>query len=261
MDKQSICFQNCDRELVMKKQDVLIALIFLGCGLSYAQESSSKKVQISAAAAYTQRRIYRGALIWDAPIMAVGPGLVLYNTVSLGQGGLSIFKNFNKQHTVRLGFSYFDDNEPSGPVLKLRDSEEDFKNQRRSTFGTYLKYDFKYKQFISTSISYHQDLKRHYGNYFYGSVATSIIPFFSFGTGLGYGSADSNKYTYGPEGKDGFTHFEYFGRAFFPFLPGKGVLSIIGSVSHIILDENKHADYIRGNSRNNNLSIVASWRF
>ncbi|HAZ14502.1 MAG: hypothetical protein A2X86_00395 [Bdellovibrionales bacterium GWA2_49_15] len=239
---------------------LILVLFLLLRGQLFAQEAS-QAVKVNIGVVYSEKRLYRGALIWDAPIMAAGPSFIFYNTVSLGQGGLSVFRKFADYHTVTLGASHFDDHKPSGPVLKLKESEEDFKNKRQSTYGTYLKYDFKLKQYLAMALSYHKDLKRNKGNYLNGKISTSIIPFLTLGSGLDLGDAASNKYAYGPEGVSGVGHLDNFASISLPFLPWKGKLMINYNYLIIVHGENKNADFVRGNDTNSNFSVIASWSF
>ena len=237
----------------------LMFVVLLYMEGSFAQDSG-RAVQVSLATVYSHNRIFRGALIWDAPIMAIGPNFTFYNIVSLGQGGLSIFKKIGNHQTISIGLTAFDDNEPNGPVLTLEEREEDFKNQRSSTFGTYLKYDFRFRQLIAISLSYQKDLKRHNGSYLNSRISTSIIPFITLGFGGSLGDKKSNQYAYGPEGISGTGHIETFAGLMLPILPWRGRLILNYKRTKISKGRNANADYVRGNKTNQNFSIIATWR-
>lgn len=262
LEKEVFHSRNRTGNIFITMKILVFTLIVLLGSFSFAQKASKKKaVQTSLAIAYSHKRLYRGALIWDAPLVAMGPSFTFYNTLSLGKGGLSIFKNWKRAHKLTLGILPFDDNEPNGPVIKLKKVQEDFKNQRASTFGAYLKYDYRYKKYISISLSYHQDLKRHKGSYFESKISTSVIPFVSLGIGADSGDAASNQFAYGPEGVSGLGHGQAFINVMLPFLPGKGVLMLNFSRSQIIQTENTQADFVRGRKTNHNISTVAFWNF
>lgn len=242
----------------MKK--ILVIATFLFAAPIFSQESS-KAVRINLGVFYSQRNVYRGALIWDAPVMAAGPSFVFYDTVSLGAGGLSVFKKLGEMHTFTLGASMFDDNEPSGPILKLKDSVEDFKNKRSSTFGTYIKYDFHFKQYVATSLEFHKDLKRHKGVYTYVKVSTSIVPFVTIGIGHGIGDDRNNHYVYGADGKSGSGHFDMFASLMLPILPWSGRLMLNYAYTQITQQQNVDANFVRGRKANDLVSVGALWSF
>tara|TARA_R110000868_G_scaffold379542_2_gene645415 strand:- start:4724 stop:5452 length:729 start_codon:yes stop_codon:yes gene_type:complete len=239
---------------------VLTALALLFGSISFAQDRS-KAVRVNLGVFYSQRSIYRGALIWDGAILAAGPSFILYDRISVGAGGLSAFKRFGEFHTVTIGFSYFDDNEPSGPVLKLSNSVEDYKNQRSATFGSYLKYDYRNEQYIAFSSELHKDLKRHKGLYSYNKLSTSILPFLTLGIAYGIGDSNNNKYVYGPEGTSGGAHFDYLASVMLPILPWQGRLIMSYTYITITKSENIAADYIRGLESNEQISLGAMWSF
>lgn len=256
--------------MICKKYVILAALLSLmSCEILYAQcenshgkEEKFKKraVTISPVIVYVGKKTYRGALIWDAPIMAVAASFVFYNTVFLGMKGLGITKKVSKYHKITFGFSSFNDNRPGDFVLKLRDSKEDFKNLRRSTFGSYLVYGFRYRRYVGINIKYDKDLNSHDGNYYKIKLSTFVIPFVTLGVSSGLGDKKNNRYVYGPEAVGGIGHFDYLVSARLPFLPWNGSLIVNGMISRIVKDENVNADYVRGNKQNQVLSMLGIWK-
>lgn len=241
----------------MKK---FLLLLFLLNTQSFAQESSDA-VRINLGVFYSQNRAYRGALIWDAPIMAVGPSFTFYNRVTLGEGGVSAFANLNENNTIAIGLSSFGDDEPGFPIIKLEEKEENFKNKRATTYETYIKYDFRVKQSLTFSATYHKDLKRHKGNYIESKLTFPLIPFVSIGIAADFGDKAANQYAYGPEGVAGIGNTEQFISAMLPFLPWGGRLMLNLSQSNISKSKNSNADYVRGNKRNTNFSTIMIWSF
>lgn len=235
-------------------------LFFSVIGSSYAQQES-KPVRTSLNIFYSNKIVYQGALIWDAPFMGIIPSFVFYDMVSIGTGGLSVFKKINEIHTISLGASYFNDNKPGIPIIRLKNGEEDFKNTRGSTYGAYLKYDLKLKPILNLSLLYQKDLKRHHGNYYNGKISTSIIPLLTLGAGAGIGDIRNNQYAYGPTAIKGVGYVEGFASLMLPFLPWHGRLMLNYSYSKITQDENRNADYIRGKDSNNIFNSTASWSF
>lgn len=229
-------------------------------GSSFAQQES-KDIRTSLNIFYSNKIVYQGALIWDAPIMGIIPSFVFYDTVSIGTGGLSVFKKIDEIHTISLGASLFNDNKPDIPIIRLENRDEDYKNSRGSTYGAYLKYDLKLKPILNLSLLYQKDLKRHHGNYYNGKISTSIIPLLTLGGGAGVGDLRNNQYAYGPTAIKGVGYVEGFASLMLPFLPWHGRLMLNYSYSKITQDENRNADYVRGRDFNEIFNSTASWSF
>lgn len=220
------------------------------------------KVETSLGAFYSDKRVYRGALIWEAPVAIVAPSFIINDFLSIGQGGgISVFKSFGESQKVTLGYSYFDDNEPNGPVIELGEAEEDFKNKRKPTQGAFLRYDYKRRGVFSLGLEYHKDWMRHSGNYVYIRLGSTITPFFRYGIGAGIGDARHNRYVYGESGEGGVAHQDIHLGLFLPFLPWRGVLMMNWTRTQISQRENINAEFIRGKEINRAFSVIAVWRF
>jgi hypothetical protein len=222
---------------------------------------TNDNIAINLGIFYAEKRIYRGALIWDAPIIAAGPSFTFFKTVQLGAGGLSLGSEIAAGHTLSLGVSTFNDNAPDGPIIKLADDEEDFKNRRRSTIDASLKYEYRFERFFSWSLAYHKDIKRHNGSYLFTGVSTSIIPFITLGTGIGLGDRATNQYVYGAGACGGLGHWDSYASLFLPILPWEGRLRVVYNYSTIKKESNAYADFIRGERNNTNLNAMALWSF
>lgn len=218
-------------------------------------------MDVSLGAFYTNQLVYRGALIWDAPVAIVAPSFVFYDMVSVGEGGgISLFKVFDEKHKVSLGYSYFDDDIPGGPALKLEGREKDFKNTRKATQGLNIKYFYSYSRKFKLDLAYHKDLRQNIGNYAHIKVASSITPFFRYGAGMGTGDARNNRYVFGEEAVGGVGHVDVHGGLFLPFLPKQGVLMVNFTYSEVVQDENVKSEFIQGNRVNRTLATIAVWR-
>ncbi|MBF0365629.1 MAG: hypothetical protein HQK50_08655 [Oligoflexia bacterium] len=172
-------------------QFFIFVFTFASLGTCFAQDNQ-RSIRTNLGIFYSTRSVYQGALIWDAPILAAGPSFVFFNTISIGQGGLSLFYKFHEYQTLTIGLSQFSDNPPGFPVVRLKSSNKDFKNQRASTYGAYLKYDLRLKQYLSLTLLYQKDIKRHYGDYFNSKLSPSIIPLLAIGAGMGIGDLRNN---------------------------------------------------------------------
>lgn len=200
-------------------------------------------------------------MIWDAPIAVAGLSMVLFNTVIIGEegGGIGLFQKVGTNSRISIGYTYFDDNEPNFPALKMTSKDEDFKNTRTPTYGTYFNFRWNYKRLLLISIAYHKDLKAHHGDYIYSRLMTSAIPFITFGLGLGHGDHKNNKYIYGFDGTYGFGHADFFASLRLPLLPGKGQLIVSFRQSSIIKNRNQNADRIRGKNLVRYGTLSAMW--
>ncbi|MCO4753593.1 MAG: hypothetical protein KC478_03885 [Bacteriovoracaceae bacterium] len=218
-------------------------------------------VDITFATFYSSKRVYRGALIWDQPVMGFGPSFTFYDKFSIGKGGISYFKKLDDHLTFKVGYNYFDDSEPGGgPILKLGGSSEDFKNNRKPTSDIYIDLSYRKRRGLSSTFTMSKDITRHHGIYAYSSASMGIAPFVSAGLGVGIANESHNQYVYGPEGVGGIGHIDGFIAAMLPFLPYKGRLLLKWSRIEITQSENVQAEYIQGNHLNHSLSMVALWK-
>lgn len=235
---------------------ILLSLLF--SITAYAEQNA---VQIDLGVLYSQKRIWRGALIWDSPLLMAGPRFTFFNHLTLAGPSLTFFHEIQKGSKVSIGVSYFDDNEPNGPVIKFKSQEEDFKNTRSATIDTFIKYEFRYKWFFNSSIEYHKDVKRSEGSYTYLEVGTNLIPFIGVGVGQGFGDRSNNLYVYGAGAVGGKTHTEYYVSYFKKELIFNGNLLLKYSRSKINKKTNIQADRIRGNGSLNQITAGLFWKF
>lgn len=249
---------NSYHENVMHKSVFLTLIALL---LPYVAKADQGNFQIDLGLFYAHKRLWRGALIWDAPTLMGGPRFTFFNFLTLAGPNISIFHEFEKAGKLSLGASYFEDNEPNGPVIKFKSKDEDFKNSRSATIDTFIKYEYRYKWFFSSSIEYHRDIKRSKGNYSYVEFSTSFIPSISVGVGQGFGDRKNNMYVYGRQAVGGTAHTEYFISYFKKELIFGGNFLLKYSLSTINKKTNEQADYIRGDGQQNQLTAGIFWKF
>lgn len=246
----------------MKLWATLLIIIFTLPVPGKAQHRPRTKsdFEVSLNALYSQKRVFRGALIWDAPTLMVLPSFDLFNMINIGRGGaLAIYRQY-ENHRFSIGIRPFEDNGPSAIAIKLKNSNEDFKNQRSSSLETSFQYEYRLRPYFRGTINYHKELIRHYGNYLQLGTRLSPFPLTNIGVVLGIGDREHNKYVYGPEGSAGLGHTDFNLGLRLPFLPWHGQLIL--NLRHSIINkiENFNADYIRGQRKNSILSIMATWR-
>lgn len=203
---------------------------------------------------YSEKRIHRGALIWDSPILALSPNITLFDVFTIGPFGAGFnLSNKHSPHKFFIGFNQFNDR-PNGPIIKLKPIPDDYKTQRGLTYETSFRYDYWLDRWLNFSLAYHKDIKLHRGNY--GNTGLSIrFYFLTIGTLIGIGDRRHNQFIYGPEGETGVAHRDSFASLALPILPWKGVLITSFTYSTIPNDANAYADYIRGQGNNTNISV------
>lgn len=209
---------------------------------------------------YSEKRIHRGALIWDAPIIALSPNITINEVFTIGPfgAGFNLSKKDNP-HKFFIGFNQFNDR-PNGPIIKLKAIPDDYKTQRGLTYETSLRYDYWHDRWLNLSLAYSKDIKLHRGNY--GSAALSMrFYFLTLGSQIGIGDQRHNQFFYGPEGVSGLAHRDSFISLALPILPWKGTLMANFTYSTIPNRANAYADFIRGQRYNSNLTLGAIWKF
>lgn len=231
---------------------LLFILLFITVS-AFAQNANKSSVTLGAL--YTSNMIYRGALIYDAPLVIPIFNFVYRDFITMSGNGLSFYKRFGKHSTFAVGPSFFK-NKPIGMIT--RESDKEFIKQRHPTHGAFASYNLNLAK-IAMELSYHKDLGRHYGNYYFGRFSYSLLPFVIVGIGYGSGDENNNRYLYGPEAKSGDGHRDLFMSIFWPFLTGTLSLNVLNS--RVVQTKNQAADYIRGHDSNFNLSTTMTWSF
>ncbi len=216
-------------------------------------------ITTSISAVYCNKQVFRGALIWDKPIVAVFPSFTFYNTISINQNGLELQYSPVTNHQLTLGFSKFDDSPPPAIVYRVKDGHADHKNQREDTYFANIKYSVPIAETLTLGIEYSRDLKATNGNYFSSEVIYTVHPLMSFTSGISWGDQKNNRYIYGKGSAAGLGVASVGVSGIIPFLPFGGVLIPSYSFSQIVQQRNVEADYIRGTSSNNTVSVLASW--
>lgn len=217
-------------------------------------------IQVDLAAFYSASRVYRGVLIWNAPMVAAGPNIIINDKYGFGRGGISYINNLDKYHRVSFGTNAFDDSEPRFPFVKLVGDSEDYKTRRKPTYGFYAKYEYTFERSFKFEMQFNRDLGRYHSNYLATEFMYSFIPLVAFGINLGFGEKAHNEYVYGEGAKFGHAHNDYFMSILFPFLPYNGIMIIKSTIHEVIGKDKYNSDYIRGNNVHSNVSIVSVWK-
>ncbi len=222
---------------------------------------SKKNLKLSFGFILISNTSYRGALTYDAPLIFVGPRIILFNKLEFKGRGFVYTESFKKRHKLSTSIYYFNDEPPKGPVILLKNQEEkSYRNARRGTWDASIRYTYKYKRLFDFSLDYHKNIKGQSDNYIAVGFSTGIFKYVTFKVEFGIGDKASNKYAYGPEGVSGLGHINYSLSSFFPILPWRGRLIPSYTVSTIQQKQNQNADFVRGENINDTFNIVFSWK-
>lgn len=204
---------------------------------------------------YSAARLLRGATIWPEPSGMIVPGLAYADWFRLSQGGVQVYQKL-EYIEYATGLSYIDD---AQPMFSFTKHKSDFRNERDPTYELVggAKAFSKYKHEVSLSV--HQDLKVHHGQYVIMGINFPLLPLTSIN--LSYAMADErhNHYIYGEGAVGGAAHFDISGRLLLPFLPGGGILILSWLRSQILQEQNRMASYINGENPNGSFSALATW--
>jgi hypothetical protein len=219
--------------------------------------NAKKTITVTTGSFYTNQMVYRGALIWPKATIFPLASINFYNRIQIS--GLNLSSNYSLGPlTLSSGIKYFDDSEP---WIKLESHNKDFRNQRKPSFDLYGSLYLRFMPGGSLLIKIYKELKEHYGTYGYFTIKLPIFPFVSIGYGIGYGDGQNNQYVFGEGSRAGATHQDYYASLFFPFLPGKGRLSVKYNLSRIYFNENHNGSYIKPTDKPNVISAMVSWSF
>jgi hypothetical protein len=227
------------------------------------QVLASDKLSISLALMGQTQRNYRGAQTWPVPTVMAGPSFTFYRKLSLRGPRLNYNFSSHKRSApwkLNLGIGAIGDGKP---LFSLESHNEDFRNQRSSSFEMYLRgsYKFGFLKLFQVGGKIVQDIREHYGNYQEVFVGAPTIKYTKIFAGLDRASTKSNQYAYGPEAVSGIGHMYLKLQLVIPphLLPWKGIIMTSAKSSWITSSENKNADYVRGRDETHVLSTRMIW--
>ncbi len=204
---------------------------------------------------YSAARLLRGATIWPEPSGMIVPGLAYADWFRLSQGGVQVYQKL-EYFEYATGLSYIDD---AQPMFSFTKHKSDFRNERDPTYELVAgaKAFSKYKHEVSLSV--HQDLKVHHGQYVIMGVNFPLLPLTSLNFSYAMADERHNHYIYGEGAVGGAAHFDISGRLLLPFLPGGGILILSWLRSQILQEQNRMASYVNGENPNGSFSALATW--
>lgn len=238
----------------------LILMIFLFSFFSSTALSASK-LQLSAMTYLETQKIYRGAQIWEEPNMTAGISMLIFERLEW-RGPLLDFHFFDRKDNwvFDLGLRYFSD---SSPQIELKKGESDYRNQRGDALDSLIniKYKFGWKNLFAIGTQFYKELIEHKGIYQLLILESPILPFTKLAIQTGVGSKEANQFAYGPSASSGLGHMDLVLKNVILNLPWKGIIiNQIGSTK-VLGNENKNADYIRGNDQNYFFNTRIIWNF
>lgn len=218
----------------------------------------AKKFGMSLGGFFNSKSLFRGAETWPKPSMMVGPSFTFYERVSVK--GPSVDYSFlgpKSPLSLTMGVRLHSDGKP---LISLASHEEDYRNQRKSTFEFLTNLSYKFRGF-SGGVMLARDLdetKSLYSELTLGVPA--YIKFLSLEFLIGIGEKGANKYSYGPTATSGAGWQQLSLKYLMINLPWDGVIINSASYSKILQDENRTADYVRSNDSHFVFSTVVVWK-
>ena len=215
-----------------------------------------------SAMGYTQsKRVYRGAVTWPHPTALLGISLELYNKIFLR--GPSVHFSLNERKhpfQFKVGLRYSTDDKP---MISLSNHKEDFRNKRGDSFNIYssVKYGLGFRNLFYLGAKVIRDLSRYHTSHFVLSAGAPVFPFTSLKIEYGIGSKASNQYAYGTEAVSGEGHFGLGLKIVLVRLPWSGIAFFDFDNTWILQNENRYADYVRGDFKNSKISTRLIWKF
>lgn len=236
----------------MRLKISLLLVVFVHLGI-FAQ------THMTLVAGGSSQFIFRGAPIWTAPAMLIGPGFVFFDKLELSGPSLA-WSFFERQDikSLKVGIKYFDDEKP---LIRLDDTKRSFRNSRTSSVMAHVEYKYRFgwmdKFHIGALIE--RELKNYLGLYSLIEFAVPVLPFTSLTLSASFAEKSTNQYIYGRDARSGIGYHEFKLTNMFPFVPWKG--RIITSLSHQIVSTGnaRHAYLVNGDYKNWQLSSIVMW--
>ncbi len=222
--------------------------------------AAAKNFSMSLGGFINSSSVLRGAQTWSKPSLMAGPSFTFFNKVAV-RGPSVQYSLFNRESPFELGFgvSLIDDDEP---LLTLGGQDEDYRNQRDSTWELQLSFKYKFgffnKFFVGGMIG--KDIDETKGLYSEVQLgAPGLIKYTSFEYKISFAESAVNRYYYGPEGVSGRGWQEISFKYVMPFVPWEGIVINKLAYSKVLQEQNKSADYIRQRDTNLVLSSMIIW--
>ncbi|MBK24846.1 MAG: hypothetical protein CME70_12680 [Halobacteriovorax sp.] len=228
------------------------------------QVGFSKNIGMSLGAFVNSSSVLRGAQTWSKPSFMAGPSFTLFNKVSVRGPSLQ-YSHFNRESPFELGagVSLIDDDEP---LLALSGQDEDYRNQRESTWELQLNFKYKFgffnKFFIGAMVG--KDIDETKGLYSELQLGVpGLLKYTSFEYKISFAESAVNRYYYGPRAISGRgwqeISFKYVMLPSAGIVPWNGVVINTLAYSKVLQNQNKSADYIRLRDTNLVFSSVFIW--
>lgn len=209
---------------------------------------------------FNAQTIWRGALIWNRPLILAAPGITLFEKIRLGPG-ITYQEKINDHH-FELGFMYINGDKPNGPVIKLSEDVPEYLYDREPAAEWSFGYHYRPKGKIHFEWQAYKEVARHYGYYLYARISQPVLPLIRLFFGRGYGDNRHNKYVYGDNAQSGFNHYDLGLSFFLPFwLKDNFLVTANFLYSKIDSGNLKSLEHIRGNNENNSFRFIAIYRF
>jgi hypothetical protein len=217
----------------------------------------AKKFAMGLGGFFNSKSLFRGAETWPKPSIMAGPSFTFYERVSVK--GPSVDYSFlegKSPFSLAMGIRLHSDGEP---LISLGSHEEDYRNQRSSTFEFQTSFSYKFRGF-SGGVMLAKDLDETKSLYSELKVgAPAYIKFLSLEYLIGIGEKGANQYSYGPTAVSGAGWQKFSLNYLMLNLPWDGVIINSASYSKVLQGKNKTADFVRSNDGNFVFSTIIVW--
>ena len=215
-----------------------------------------KWLKISLAAFTSTKKIFRGAIFYPYPTIFAGPGLTLFNHLSIR--GPSIYWT---KSGLDIGGRLISDRAPIIELTKKFDEKNDYRSSRSNSFEFVVRYryGFGFRNLFFIGGEFAQETYQHKGRYLAFHFGIPVYMFLSFKSNTGWGNLSHNRYIYGDSAQAGLAHQDIMLQYAVPGFLGADIM-ILEIGQHFVLQEkNRSSDLIRGNSTNSQVSTVFIW--
>ena len=231
----------------------LLLCTLLACSLSPRSQGADAKIKWSLASFISSQKLFRGAVLYPDPIAFAGPGLTLYNRLSI-RGPTVVWTQGTRKDThqwILMGKSLHGG--ARFPLFRLTEGSQQAKDYRaRYPYSFELsaayRYRFGFRKLFSLGIELAQEVYRHHGQHLTLSLGLPLYKFLSLTSQTGVGTSAHNHYLYGEGSRAGWSFQGLALRYVIPRLPWKGIIILEASQHWVLQRANRKASFIRESS-------------
>lgn len=205
------------------------------------------------------KQLFRGAVTWPVPTMLAGVSIILFEKLHI-RGPSIAYKFYDRENPFQLeiGSRYFTDDKP---MIDFSNHKMDFRNTRGDSLNIYAstKYKFGFRNLFYVGLNVVRDLTRYQGIHSVLKLGAPVLPFTTLKLEYSLSEKSSNQYAYGHQAISGNGYIAAGLKVVVIKLPWKGIMMIDFDNYWIQKSENKHANFVGGDSVNTKLSTRIIW--